>query len=84
MSNYGAQKASSINTWSARHPRFHAHFTPTSASWINRDERWFATLSQTCVLRGTHRSTRQFQEAIRQYIQINNTDPFSFADQCDK
>jgi transposase len=79
MDNYGTHKTSSINTWLARHPRFHAHFTPTSASWINQVERWFATLSQTYIRRGTHRSTRQLEQAIRQYIQINNTDPRPFS-----
>ncbi|RDJ99246.1 transposase, partial [Paraburkholderia lacunae] len=78
MDNYGTHKTSSINTWLARHPRFHAHFTPTSASWINQVERWFATLSETDIRRGTHRSTRQLEQAIRQYIQINNTDPRPF------
>ncbi|WP_168788156.1 IS630 family transposase [Paraburkholderia aromaticivorans] len=78
MGNYGTHKTSSINTWLARHPRFHAHFTPTSASWINQVERWFATLSETYIRRGTHRSTRQLEQAIRQYIQINNTDPRPF------
>src|SRR4051794_3486587 len=78
MDNYGTHKTSSINTWLARHPRFHAHFTPTSASWINQVERWFATLSETYIRRGTHRSTRQLEQAIRQYIQINNTDPRPF------
>jgi hypothetical protein len=37
-------------------------------SWINQVERWFATLSETCIRRGTHRSTRQLEQAIRQYI----------------
>ena len=78
MDNYGTHKTSSINTWLARHPRFHVHFTPTSASWINQVERWFATLSESYIRRGTHRSTRQLEQAIRQYIQINNTDPRPF------
>ncbi|MFC7632838.1 IS630 family transposase [Paraburkholderia humisilvae] len=78
MDNYGTHKSSPINTWLARHPRFHAHFTPTSASWINQVERWSATPSETYIRRGTHRSTRQLEQAIRQYIQINNTDPRPF------
>jgi len=78
MDNYGTHKTSAINTWLARHPRFHAHFTPTSASWINQVERWFATLSEKYIRRGTHRSTRQLEQAIRQYIQINNADPRPF------
>jgi hypothetical protein len=60
-----------INTWLARHPRFHAHFTPTSPSWIHQAEQWFAKLSTTYIRRGTHRSARQLEEAFRRYIQIN-------------
>jgi hypothetical protein len=67
-----------VNAWLARHPRFHAHFTPTSASWVNQVERWFAIVSETYIRRGTHRSTRQLEQAIRQYVQINNTDPRPF------
>jgi hypothetical protein len=44
--------------WLARHPRFHVHFTPTSASWLNQLERWFATLTHQYIRRATHRSTR--------------------------
>lgn len=45
MDNYGTHKTATIRGWFARHPRFHAHFTPTSASWLNQVERWFATLT---------------------------------------
>jgi len=48
-----------------RHPRFHVHFTPTSASWLNQVERWFATLPQKQIRRGTHRSPPQLEQAIR-------------------
>ena len=54
----------------ARHPRFHVHFTPTSASWINQVERWFATLTQRHIRRGTHRITRELEQAIRRSSQI--------------
>ena len=43
MDNYGTHKTPPIQRWLARHPRFHLHFTPTYASWINQVERWFAT-----------------------------------------
>ena len=46
MDNYGTHKTPSIKAWFARHPRFHVHFTPTSASWLNQVERWFATLTE--------------------------------------
>lgn len=78
MDNYGTHKTASIKAWFARHPRFHVHFTPTSASWLNQVERWFATLTEKYIRRGTHRSTRQLEQAIRQYLELNNADPKPF------
>lgn len=78
MDNYGTHKSPIIKAWFARRPRFHVHFTPTSASWINQVERWFATLTQNYIRRGTHRSTRQLEKAIREYIKHNNEDPKPF------
>lgn len=78
MDNYGTHKTPSIKNWFARHPRFHVHFTPTSASWLNQVERWFATLTEKYIRRGTHRSTRQLEEAIRHYLDVNNANPRPF------
>jgi transposase len=78
MDNYGTHKTPSIRSWFARNPRFHVHFTPTSASWLNQVERWFATLTEKYIRRGTHRSTRQLEQAIRQYLDINNAQPKPF------
>ncbi|QRF59026.1 IS630 family transposase [Variovorax paradoxus] len=78
MDNYGTHKTASIRSWLARHPRIHVHFTPTSASWLNQVERWFATLTQRCIRRGTHRSTRQLEQTIREYRDINNAKPKPF------
>ena len=78
MDNYGTHKTDAIKNWLTRHPRFHVHFTPTSASWLNQVERWFATLTQRCIRRGTHRSTRELERAIRQHIDINNASPKPF------
>jgi transposase len=78
MDNYGTHKTPAIKNWLARHPRFHVHFTPTSASWLNQVERWFATLTQNYIRRGTHRSTRQLEQAIRHYIKNNTHDPKPF------
>lgn len=78
MDNYGTHKTPAIKAWFARHERFHVHFTPTSASWLNQVERWFATLSEKCIRRGTHRSTRQLEQAIRQYLDIHNANPKPF------
>jgi transposase len=78
MDNYGTHKTTSIKAWLTRHPRFHVHFTPTSASWLNQVERWFATLTQRCIRRGTHRSTRELEQAISQYVAANNVSPKPF------
>lgn len=78
MDNYGTHKTPAIKNWLARHPRFQVHFTPTSASWLNQVERWFGTLTQKYIRRGTHRSTRQLEQAIRHYIDVNNDVPKPF------
>lgn len=78
LDNYGTHKTPSVRAWFARHPRFHVHFTPTSASWLNQVERWFATLTEKQIRRGTHRSTRELEEAIRYYLRVYNTDPKPF------
>lgn len=78
MDNYGTHKTPAVKRWFVRHPRFHVHFTPTSASWLNQIERWFATLSEKRIRRGTHRSTQQLERAIRDYLQSYNDDPKPF------
>ncbi len=72
MDNYGTHKTPTVRAWFARHPRFHVHFTPTSASWLNQVERWFADLTTRQIRRGTHRSTIELENAIREYLQANN------------
>ena len=62
----------------AAHPRFHLHFTPTGASWLNLVERWFAEITRRQIKRGAHRSTRQLEEAIRSYLALYNDDPKPF------
>jgi transposase len=78
MDNYGTHKTPSVKRWLARHPRFHAHFTPTSASWLNQVERWFATLTEKQIRRGTHRSTVELEQAIRNYLNVYNRNPKPF------
>ncbi len=72
LDNYGTHKTPRVRRWFARHPRFHMHFTPTSASWLNLVERWFATLTEKQIKRGAHRSTRALEAAIREYLTISN------------
>jgi hypothetical protein len=61
-----------------RLPGQHRRATPTSASWLNQVERWFATLTQKYIRPGTHRSTRQLEQSIRHCIKVNNEDPKLF------
>jgi transposase len=78
MDNYGTHKTATVRRWLSRHPRFHVHFTPTSASWINQVERFFATLTQRQIRRGTHRSTLELERAIKAYLHNHNLDPRPF------
>jgi transposase len=78
MDNYGTHKTPAVKAWFARHPRFHLHFTPTSGSWLNLVERWFALLSERQIKRGSHRSTVELEKAIRHYLAIHNQDPKPF------
>ena len=75
LDNYGTHKTELIHHWLAKRPRFHLHFTPTSASWLNLVERWFATLTEKQLRRGVHRSTKELEQAIRDYIDHNNQHP---------
>jgi transposase len=78
LDNYGTHKTATIRAWLMKRPRFHVHFTPTSASWINLVERWFATLTEKQIRRGTHRSVRQLETAIKAYLEITNQSPRPF------
>ena len=71
-------KTPAIQRWLAAHPRFVLHFTPTSASWLNLVERWFAELTNKQLRRGAHRSVRQLNADIRAWIDTWNDDPKPF------
>lgn len=78
LDNYGTHKTAVIQRWLAKRPRFHLHFTPTSASWLNLVERWFAALTEKQLRRGVHRSTRELETAIEHYLSITNERPKPF------
>ena len=78
VDNYGTHKTDLVRRWFARRPRFHVHYTPTSASWLNLVERWFALLSEKQLRRGVHRSTIELESAIYHYLDITNNDPKPF------
>ncbi len=76
--NYATHKTPAIKTWLLRHPRFHLHFTPTSASWLNLVERWFAELTNRKLRRSTHRSVAELEADLTAWIAAWNTDPRPF------
>src|SRR5262249_14815867 len=78
VDNASTHKTPMIHRWLLRHPRFLVHFTPTSGSWMNLVERWFAALTEKQLRRGVHRSTRELETAIRRYIDITNERPKPF------
>ena len=78
LDNYGTHKTAMIHNWLARRPRYHLHFTPTSASWINQVERWFAEITRRQLRRGTYCSTQALERAIKEYLEVYNQDPKPF------
>lgn len=78
VDNYGTHKTTVIRSWLAKRPRFHMHFTPTSASWINMVERFFAALTEKQIRRGAHRSVRELETAIHNYLAVCNKSPKAF------
>ena len=78
LDNYGTHKTPIIHRWLVKRPRFHLHFTPTGASWINMVERWFGLLTEKQIRRGVFRSTQQLEQAIRTYIDTYNNQPKPF------
>ena len=76
--NYATHKTPEVKKWLLRHPRFHLHFTPTSSSWINLVERWFAELTNRKLRRSAHRSVTELEADIRKWINAWNEDPKPF------
>ncbi|MFF4948510.1 IS630 family transposase [Streptomyces chattanoogensis] len=79
LDNYVTHKTPAIKKWLLAHPRFHLHFTPTSSSWLNLVERWFAELTQKKLKRGVHRSVQALERDIRTWLADWNDDPRPFA-----
>lgn len=78
VDNYHTHKNIETERWLARHPRFHLHFTPTSASWLNQVEGWFSLLSRRAIRRGVFRSVGQLVEAIQHFIHAWNANRHPF------
>jgi transposase len=78
LDNYGTHKHPKVKKWLAARPRYHLHFTPTSSSWLNQIERWFAEITRKRIRRGTFRSVPDLTKAIHDYIRIYNRNPRPF------
>ena len=78
MDNYGTHKVDKVKRWFARRPRFQIHFTPTGSSWLNQIERWFGSLTEECIRRGSFKSVRALTKSIYNYIDQHNKSPTPF------
>jgi transposase len=78
MDNYGTHKTKLIRDWFAKRRRWHVHYTPTSTSWINQVERFFALLTERALKRGVFHSVAELEQAINAYIDANNARPKPF------
>ena len=77
--NYATHKHAKVRAWLNRHPRFHMHFTPTSASWLNQVERFFGLITADRIRCGVFKSIPELVHAINEYLQHHNADPKPFA-----
>jgi transposase len=78
MDNYGTHKTPRVKRWLLRHPRYVVHFTPTSASWLNQVERFFAEITNRRIRRGVFRSVKALEQAIEDYLATHNENPKPF------
>jgi transposase len=78
LDNYGTHKTALVRGWLLKRPRYHLHFTPTHASWLNQVERWFALLTERQIKRGSHSSVQELENAIREFIKLHNQQPKPF------
>jgi transposase len=76
--NYATHKHPAVKAWLKRHPRFHMHFTPTSASWLNQVERFFGLITEDRIRRGVFKSVAELEAAIHDYLDHHNADPRPF------
>jgi len=78
LDNYGTHKTKLVQQWLLKHPRVQLHFIPTSSSWLNMIERWFAELTSKQIKRGVHRSVKALEESINAFIASTNEKPRPF------
>jgi transposase len=78
VDNYATHKHPKVKAWLAKHPRFHLHFIPTSASWLNLVERFFGLITADAIRRGVFKSVADLEAAIEAYLEHHNADPKPF------
>jgi hypothetical protein len=78
MDNYATHKTPLIRNWLVKRPRWHVHLTPTSASWLNQVERFFALITERKIRRGVYRSVVALRADIMSFIEAHNADPKPF------
>ena len=78
VDNYATHKTPAVKRWLKAHPRFHLHFTPTSASWLNMVERFFAEITRNRIRRGAFQSVAELKHATMDYLENHNADPKPF------
>jgi transposase len=78
VDNYATHKHAKVKAWLKRHPRFHLHFTPTSASWINLVERFFGLITEDAIRRGVFHSVAELETAIEAYLDQHNANAKPF------
>jgi transposase len=78
LDNYSTHKHPEVKRWLEKHPRYHLHFTPTSASWLNQVEIWFSLLTRRRIRRGVFKSVEELMAAIEKYIEAHNHNPTPF------
>jgi transposase len=78
MDNYGTHKTPKVKRWFQRHPEYHLHFIPTSSSWLNQVERFFAEITEKRIRRGAFRSVKALEQAIMAYLDRHNENPKPF------
>lgn len=78
MDNYGTHKTPKVKRWLQRHPEYQVHFIPTSSSWLNQVERFFAEITEKRIRRGAFRSVKALEAAIMDYLEHHNQNPQPF------
>jgi len=78
VDNYATHKHPKVRAWLSQHSRFHVHYTPTYASWLNQVERWFGIITQRAIRRGSFSSVKELIARIEQFVGAynKNTAPF--------